>query len=61
MLILLPPSETKQPGGEGGPLDLAALTAAPELTPVRTELTEALVTLADDPPAARTALGLSAQ
>jgi hypothetical protein len=59
MLVLLPPSETKQPGGDGGPLDLAALTAAPELTPIRTELIESLVKLADDPPAARTALGLS--
>ncbi len=58
MLILLPPSETKHPGGDGGPLDLAALST-PELTPVRTELVEALVKLADDPPAARTALGLS--
>jgi cytoplasmic iron level regulating protein YaaA (DUF328/UPF0246 family) len=58
MLILLPPSETKHPGGDGGPLDLAALSS-PELTPVRTELVEALVKLADDPPAARAALGLS--
>ncbi|WP_040338820.1 peroxide stress protein YaaA [Candidatus Blastococcus massiliensis] len=58
MLILLPPSETKAPGGDGAPLDLAALTT-PELTPLRTELTEALVTLADDVPASRAALGLS--
>lgn len=58
VLVLLPPSETKAPGGDGGPLDLAALTA-PELTPVRTELLEALVKLSADPPAARTALGLS--
>ena len=58
MLVLLPPSETKHPGGDGGPLDLAALSA-PELTPVRTELVETLVKLADDLPAARTALGLS--
>jgi cytoplasmic iron level regulating protein YaaA (DUF328/UPF0246 family) len=60
VLVLLPPSETKHPGGDGAPLDLAALTA-PELTPVRTELAEALVKLADDVPAARTALGLSAK
>ena len=60
MLVLLPPSETKQPGGDGPPLDLTALTA-PELTPVRTELVEALVKLADDVPASRTALGLSAK
>jgi cytoplasmic iron level regulating protein YaaA (DUF328/UPF0246 family) len=58
MLVLLPPSETKHPGGDGPPLDLAALTA-PELTPVRTELVEALVKLADDVPASRAALGLS--
>jgi hypothetical protein len=60
MLVLLPPSETKHPGGDGAPLDLAALSA-PELTSVRTELVEALVKLADDVPAARAALGLSAK
>ena len=60
MLVLLPPSETKAPGGNGAPLDLAALTA-PELTDVRTELVEALVKLATDVPAARAALGLSAK
>ncbi len=59
MLVLLPPSETKHPGGDGAPLDLTALSA-PELTPVRTELVETLVKLAADPPASRTALGLSA-
>jgi Peroxide stress protein YaaA len=58
VLVLLPPSETKAPGGDGAPLDLAALTA-PELTSVRTELAEALVKLADDVPASRAALGLS--
>ena len=58
VLVLLPPSETKRAGGDGGPLDLAALSF-PELTGVRTELAEALVELADDPPLARTALGLS--
>jgi len=58
VLLLLPPSETKHPGGDGAPLDLAALTA-PELTPVRTELVESLVKLADDVPASRAALGLS--
>lgn len=58
MLVLLPPSETKAPGGDGVPLDLAALTA-PELTGVRTEVAEALVKLADDVPASRAALGLS--
>ena len=60
MLVLLPPSETKSPGGDGPPLDLAALTA-PELTAVRTDLVEHLVKLADDVPSARVALGLSAK
>jgi uncharacterized protein len=59
VLVVLPPSETKRPGGDGPPLDLAALTA-PELTAVRTELIEALVKLADDVPASRSALDLSA-
>src|SRR4051812_19136515 len=58
VLVLLPPSETKAPGGDGAPLDLAALTA-PELNPVRTEIAEALVKLADDLPGSRSALGLS--
>jgi hypothetical protein len=58
VLVLLPPSETKSPGGDGVPLDLAALTA-PELTPLRAELADVLVELAADVPAARTALGLS--
>jgi cytoplasmic iron level regulating protein YaaA (DUF328/UPF0246 family) len=58
VLVLLPPSETKAPGGDGAPLDLVALTA-PELTPVRTQIAESLVKLADDVPASRAALGLS--
>jgi cytoplasmic iron level regulating protein YaaA (DUF328/UPF0246 family) len=58
VLVLLPPSETKAPGGDGAPLDLASLTA-PELTGVRTEIAEALVKLSADGPAARAALGLS--
>ena len=57
MIVVLPPSETKAPGGEGPALDLAALSR-PELTSVRRRLVDALVTLADDVPAARTALGL---
>ncbi|SHH33547.1 peroxide stress protein YaaA [Geodermatophilus nigrescens] len=58
MLVLLPPSETKSPDGDGAPLDLAALST-PELTPVRERLVGAVVRLAADPPAARAALGLS--
>jgi uncharacterized protein len=61
VLVLLPPSETKAPGGDGAPLDLARLTAADALTGVRTELVEALAKLADDVPASRAALGLSAK
>ncbi|WP_233517906.1 peroxide stress protein YaaA [Geodermatophilus marinus] len=58
VLLLVPPSETKAPGGDGAPLDLAGLSH-PELTPVRTDLAGVLVGLAADPPAARVALGLS--
>jgi cytoplasmic iron level regulating protein YaaA (DUF328/UPF0246 family) len=58
VLVLLPPSETKAPGGDGPPLDPAGLSA-PELTRVRTEIAEALIKLADDVPAARAALGLT--
>ena len=58
MLVLLPPSETKAPGGDGDPLDLAALSW-PQLTDVRADLVKALVELAGDLPAARAALGLS--
>ena len=60
MLVLLPPSETKQPGGDGAPLDLATLRT-PELTPVRAPLVDAVVALAGDLPTARAALGLSAK
>ena len=60
MLVVLPPSETKAPGGGGPPLDLAALSR-PELTPVRRRLVDALVALAADVPAARTALDLGAR
>jgi cytoplasmic iron level regulating protein YaaA (DUF328/UPF0246 family) len=60
VLVLLPPSETKSPGGSGAPLDLDALSS-PALTPVRAQLVDALVALAGDPPSAQAALGLSAQ
>ncbi|MGH3829770.1 MAG: YaaA family protein [Pseudonocardiaceae bacterium] len=58
MLVLLPPSETKAPAGDGPPLRLDAL-AHPELTPTRRKLIDALVTLAGDVPAGLAALGLS--
>jgi cytoplasmic iron level regulating protein YaaA (DUF328/UPF0246 family) len=61
VLVLLPPSETKAPGGDGAALDLARLTAAEDLTGVRAGLVDALVGLAGDVPAARVALGLSAR
>src|SRR4051794_17342163 len=48
VLVLLPPSETKSPGGSGDPLDLGALSS-PELTPVRAQLLDALTSLAADP------------
>jgi hypothetical protein len=58
VLVLLPPSETKADGGDGAPLDLAALSF-PELTPVRAKVADALVELAADLPASLAALGLS--
>ena len=58
VLVLLPPSETKATGGDGAPLDLAAL-GHPALTPVRGRVAAALVRSAADPVAARAALGLS--
>jgi cytoplasmic iron level regulating protein YaaA (DUF328/UPF0246 family) len=60
VLVLLPPSETKLHGGDGPPLDLAAL-AHPSLNPLRAELADELVKLAADVPASRAALGLSAK
>ena len=61
MLALLPPSETKHAGGSGAPLDLSALTAAEQLTDVRSRLVDAVVELAADVTASRAALGLSDQ
>jgi len=58
VFVLLPPSETKHPGGDGAPLDLSAL-GTPELTPLRAQLVDAVVALSADVPAARAALGLS--
>jgi uncharacterized protein len=58
VIVLLPPSETKRPGGDGPPLDLASLSS-PELQPLRTNLVDELTALAADRPASRRALGLS--
>jgi cytoplasmic iron level regulating protein YaaA (DUF328/UPF0246 family) len=58
VLVLLPPSETKAPGGDGAPLELDALSH-PRLTPVRRKLADALVELARDVPASLAALDLS--
>ncbi len=57
MWLLLPPSETKRDGGDGGPLDLSALRMR-ELTPLRSELVDRLVTLAAQPDAMMRALKL---
>ena len=59
MIVVLPPSETKHPGGDGPPLRLDALSH-PELTPLRTALVDELVELAADKSACMRALGLSA-
>ncbi len=58
MKILLPPSETKRPGGTGAPLRLDEL-ALPALQPQREQVVDALVALAADPDAARRVLKLS--
>ncbi|MBS9532754.1 peroxide stress protein YaaA [Mycobacterium sp. M1] len=60
MIVLLPPSETKRSGGDGPPLDLAALSS-PALTSLRADLVDELIALAADPSASRQALGLSAK
>lgn len=58
MLVLLPPSESKQPGGDGPPLRLDELSH-PDLTAVRRKLIDELVVLAGDVPAGLAALDLS--
>ena len=60
MKILLPPSETKRTGGDGAPLDVAGL-ALPGLGSARQAVIDALVDLAADEDAARSALKLSAK
>lgn len=57
MLILLPPSETKASGGDGGPLDFAGLSW-PSLNPVREAIAADLVALSADRGAAMAALKL---
>ncbi|HOZ56682.1 MAG TPA: peroxide stress protein YaaA [Nakamurella multipartita] len=59
MNVLLPPSETKAPGGDGPPLALSAL-GFPELNRRRTELIAAVIALCADPVLARSALGVAA-
>ncbi|MCT9821593.1 peroxide stress protein YaaA [Microbacterium sp. W1N] len=58
MLILLPPSETKRPGGRGAPVDLDTL-ALPALSAQRHAVADALVALSADPDAAARVLKLS--
>jgi cytoplasmic iron level regulating protein YaaA (DUF328/UPF0246 family) len=58
VIVLLPPSETKRAGGDGPSLRLETL-GHPSLTPVREDLVDELVDLADDRPASRRALGIS--
>lgn len=58
MKILLPPSETKRPGGSGAPLALEAL-ALPDLASRRGEVVDALVSLAHDPAESKRVLKLS--
>jgi cytoplasmic iron level regulating protein YaaA (DUF328/UPF0246 family) len=59
LTLLLPPSETKHSGGDGSPLDVAAL-GFPRLNPVRTQLLAALTRLAAGRlPTALAALGLN--
>ena len=57
MLILLPPSETKRPGGSRRAVDLASL-GFPGLGPVRETLVDALATLAADADHSARVLGL---
>jgi cytoplasmic iron level regulating protein YaaA (DUF328/UPF0246 family) len=58
MMILLPPSETKRPGGKSVPADPSAW-ALPGLLPERLRVREALEALARDPEATRRVLKLS--
>ena len=59
MLVLLPPSETKRPGGRRAPLDPAALSL-PGLAPQREAVAAALVALSAEPERAARVLKLGA-
>jgi cytoplasmic iron level regulating protein YaaA (DUF328/UPF0246 family) len=59
VLVLLPPSETKAPGGAGPVLDLDALLW-PELRHIRSRLLNSLKALSRDIPKARAALKVNA-
>lgn len=58
MLVLLPPSETKRPGGDGAPVDLDRL-AMPSLSDPRRVVTRALIELSHDADRAARVLKLS--
>ncbi|MGN8027289.1 YaaA family protein [Microbacterium sp. 22242] len=58
MMILLPPSETKRPGGKRGPADPSSW-ALPGLLPQREQVLDALVALAADEGETRRVLKLS--
>ncbi len=60
MLVLLPPSETKAPGGRGAPLHPDRLSF-PALNPVRARILDALHELSGDLPLARKVLKISAR
>ncbi|WP_243227298.1 YaaA family protein [Microbacterium sp. CIAB417] len=60
MLVLLPPSETKFPGGAGAPWNAAELRL-PQLAPQREAVVSALVELSGDEEAAAKTLKLSAR
>jgi cytoplasmic iron level regulating protein YaaA (DUF328/UPF0246 family) len=60
VLVLLPPSETKRPGGRRTPLALDRL-ALPELRPQREAVIDALATLSADPVEAAKVLKLGAR
>lgn len=57
--VLLPPSETKEPGGSGPALDLSRLSH-PGLTSVRSQLLAVAAAVSSDLPAARAAFKVSA-